>query len=191
MCIRDSSTMSPRTPSAGSWPSRPGLSSSIGKLMTSVGPGRSIHCTCRTSIAASSTSLTQRSAWGWTFISPITYLAHATSSISSREKSLSLRTSMLTGVHRLGLVGAPGTRRAGQVVPASVGIHDGRDQVVTHHVMGVQLGEVHVLDAVEDLADDLQPGRCAAGQVDLGHVSGHDHPGAEAQPGEEHLHLLG
>ena len=34
------STMSPSTPSSGSSPSRPGRSSSIGKLMTSVGPGQ-------------------------------------------------------------------------------------------------------------------------------------------------------
>src|SRR5450756_155299 len=93
--------MSPRTPSAGSCSSRPGRSSSIGKLMTSVGPGRSIHCTCRTSIAGSSTSLIHRSACGWTFISRITYFAQATSSISSSETSLSLRTSMLTAFYRL------------------------------------------------------------------------------------------
>ena len=36
-------------PPGGPRPSRPGRSSSIGKLMTSVGPVRSIHCTCRVS----------------------------------------------------------------------------------------------------------------------------------------------
>src|SRR5665648_97477 len=148
-------TMSPSTPSAGSWPSLPGRSSSIGKLMTSVGPGRSIHCTCKTSIAGSSTSLMHKSACGWTLISPKTYFAQATSSISSREKPLSLRTSMLTASHRPG----PGWR-TGQLVPAPIGLHDGPDQGVTHYVVGVQLGEVHVLDAVEDLLDHLQPGRC-------------------------------
>ena len=37
-----------------------------------------------------------------------------------------------------------------------------------------------------------QPGAAAAvGQVDLGHVAGHDDLRAEAEAGEEHLHLLG
>ena len=45
--------------------------------------------------------------------------------------------------------------------------------------------------AVEDLADDDQPGALVARQVDLGDVAGDDHLRAEAEPGEEHLHLLG
>ena len=35
------------------------------------------------------------------------------------------------------------------------------------------------------------PLRGPAGQVDLGDVAGHDDLGAEAEPGQEHLHLLG
>ena len=48
-----------------------------------------------------------------------------------------------------------------------------------------------VVDAVEDLADDPQAGRGALGQVDLGDVAGDHDLGAEAEPGQEHLHLLG
>ena len=37
----------------------------------------------------------------------------------------------------------------------------------------------------------MRPDRLLARQVDLGHVTGHDHPRAEPEPREEHLHLLG
>ena len=47
-----------------------------------------------------------------------------------------------------------------------------------------------VVDAVEDLPDDAQAAH-PSGQVDLRRVAGDDHARAEAQPGEEHLHLLG
>ena len=47
-----------------------------------------------------------------------------------------------------------------------------------------------VLDAVEDVLDDPQPAAGAAGQVDLGHVAGDHDLRAEAEPGQEHLHLL-
>ena len=44
---------------------------------------------------------------------------------------------------------------------------------------------------VQDVLDDAQAAVRAAGQVDLGDVAGDDHLRAEAEPGEEHLHLLG
>ena len=46
------------------------------------------------------------------------------------------------------------------------------------------------VDAAEHLLEPGQP-RAAAGDVDLGDVAGDDDLGPEADPGEEHLHLLG
>ena len=46
------------------------------------------------------------------------------------------------------------------------------------------------LTSCEDLADDDQAGALVARQVDLGDVAGDDHPRAEPEPRQEHLHLL-
>ena len=64
--------------------------------------------------------------------------------------------------------------------------------LVAHDVARVELDEREALDAVEDVAD-RQEARAAAslGEVDLGDVAGDDDLRAEAEPGEEHLHLLG
>lgn len=60
------STMSPSRPCGGSSSSFDGgRSSSIGNDMTSVGPGRSIHCTCNCSMASASTTITESSESGW------------------------------------------------------------------------------------------------------------------------------
>ena len=76
-------------------------------------------------------------------------------------------------------------------VPALVGVDDLADQPVPDDVGAGQVREMDVVDVAEDLADDLQPAARAARQVDLGDVAGDDHLRAEAQPGQEHLHLLG
>lgn len=60
------STMSPRSPCGA--PPRPWPAdgaSSIGKDMTSVGPGRSIHWMCSCSMASVSTTITESSDSGW------------------------------------------------------------------------------------------------------------------------------
>ena len=75
-------------------------------------------------------------------------------------------------------------------VVALVGVDDGADETVPHHVVRGELGEVDVLDVTEDVAHDLEAGTGAAGEVDLGDVAGDDHLRAEAEPGQEHLHLL-
>lgn len=60
------STMSPRSPCGGSSSSLDGgRSSSMGKDMTSVGPGRSIHWMCSCSMAPASTTITESSESGW------------------------------------------------------------------------------------------------------------------------------
>src|ERR1700761_2322618 len=81
------------------------------------------------------------------------------------------------------------TRSTGTV--AIVGGDDPLDEFVADHVLAAELDEGDVFDFVEDVADDHQAGALVARQVDLGDVAGHHHPRAEAEPGEEHLHLLG
>src|SRR5581483_6424762 len=76
------------------------------------------------------------------------------------------------------------------VVPL-VGVDDLADQPVPDDVVAGQPGKVDVLDAVQDVLHHAQPADLAGRQVDLGHVAGHHHPRAEAEPGEKHLHLLG
>ncbi len=49
---------------------------------------------------------------------------------------------------------------------------------------------MHVLNVVEDVPHDPQAAP-AAREVYLCDVAGHDDPGAEPEPGKEHLHLLG
>ncbi len=46
-------------------------------------------------------------------------------------------------------------------------------------------------DLVEDVAHGDQAGALVGRQVDLGDVAGHHHPRVEAEPRQEHLHLLG
>ena len=73
-----------------------------------------------------------------------------------------------------------------------VGVHDVLDDLVAHDVVRVELDEREVVDTVEDAADRQQARAAASfGEVDLGDVTGHDDLRPEAEPGEEHLHLLG
>src|SRR5262249_1991108 len=72
-----------------------------------------------------------------------------------------------------------------------VGVDDVRDEPVAHHIHAGQLGDVDVVDAVQNVDRRTQAGPGASREVDLGEISGDDHLRPEAQPGEEHLHLLG
>ena len=75
---------------------------------------------------------------------------------------------------------------------ALVRVDDVLHDPVAHDVVRVELDEREVVDAVEDAAHREQARAAAAlGQVDLGDVTGDDDLRAEAEPGEEHLHLLG
>src|SRR5699024_11369712 len=93
------STMSPSIagPGSGRAERPPGESSSIGKLITSVGPGRVIHVTCRSAIVSLSTRVMDSSAAGCTSIRPITKAATSMSSASSASTPDSLATSILIG----------------------------------------------------------------------------------------------
>ena len=55
----------------------------------------------------------------------------------------------------------------------------------------VSLREVHVINAVQDVLDQAQAAGRPGRQVHLGDITGDHDPGAESEPGEEHLHLLG
>src|SRR4051812_47743336 len=55
-----------------------------------------------------------------------------------------------------------------------VRVDDLRHQPMPYDVGTGQLGEVHVLDTLQDLPDDLETAGRAAGQIDLGDVPG-DH----------------
>src|SRR3954447_21682984 len=72
-----------------------------------------------------------------------------------------------------------------------VGVDDVRHQAMPDDILRREPGEMDVLDALEDLLHDSKAAPHPAGEVDLGDVTGDHHLRAEAEPGEEHLHLLG
>src|SRR5690606_41695969 len=57
-------------------------------------------------------------------------------------------------------------------LPLLVSVHDPADQLVTHHVVAGQRGEVHVVDVFQDLPYHPQAGLLTTRQVDLRHVAG-------------------
>ena len=75
---------------------------------------------------------------------------------------------------------------------AAVRVDDVLHDAMPHDVARAELDEHQPVDAVEHVAHLQQPGTVpAVGKVDLGHVAGHDRLRTEAEPGQEHLHLLG
>src|SRR5215831_11740238 len=202
-----------RARSARSLPGGGGRSSSMGKARTSVGPSSPIQRWCRSAMVGLSTSNTDSSASGWIRISSSTYRASVARAGSSTLTPDSLRISMLMRPARslgplarspgpspaIAALGGPATQaavphravHAGPCLVGGVGVHDVPDKPVPDHVMAGQPGELDVFDAYEYLLHQPQPAGLAGWQVHLGDVAGHHHPGAEAQPGEEHLHLLG
>src|SRR5680860_962227 len=73
----------------------------------------------------------------------------------------------------------------------AIGGDDPLHQLVADDVLAAEADEGDVLDLAEDVADDDQARALVGRQVDLGDVAGDDHARVEAEPGEEHLHLLG
>ena len=106
-------------PGSGASGRPPGSSSSIGKLITSVGPGRSIQRICRSAIAAVSNSNIDSSALGLTSMLAMTNRATLTNSDSETSMPDSLDTSMLItrspDHHRR--LRAPDARRAARLIP--------------------------------------------------------------------------
>ena len=72
-----------------------------------------------------------------------------------------------------------------------VGLDDPLHELVADDVLGAEAHELDPLDLLEHVPHDDQPRLLLAGKVHLGDVAGDDHPRAEAQAREEHLHLLG
>src|SRR3954447_10558589 len=170
-----------------------GSSSSIGKLITSVGPGRSIQRMWRSAIAAVSSRTIESSADGCTFILRMTNRATLISSSSETSMPDSLDTSMLMVVP-LPPGPAGGTRRRRPsrsggaplrpvhecgLLRLGIRVHDLGDQPVPHHVGACQLGEVNIVDAVEDPHRGTQAGIRPAGEVDLRDIAGHNDFGVE------------
>jgi hypothetical protein len=62
---------------------------------------------------------------------------------------------------------------------------------VPHDVLVAEADERDPVDRAEDVLHLDQPGRLLARQVDLRDVAGDDDLRAEAEPRQEHLHLLG
>src|ERR1039457_6360481 len=170
-----------------------GRSSSIGKASTSVGPGSPIQRSCSSDMVPRSTSRTESSASGWIRTPSRTCRASDARPASSTPTPDSLAISMLTaGAGSLRALAPLGWGRpAHPGVVAVVSVHDVPHQPVPHHVLAGQPGEVHIVQALENVLDDPQPAGLAGRQVDLGDVTSHDDLRAEAEPGEEHLHLFG
>src|SRR5690348_13019876 len=163
--------MSPSIDGPGSGASGlpPGSSSSIGKLITSVGPGRSIQRMCRSAIAAVSSSTIDSSAAGFTFILRMTNRATLISSSSDTSMPDSLDTSMLTrSPSRSGPRRAPlGPVHQSGLLGLGIRVDDFGYQPVPDHIGAGEFGEVDVIDAVEDAHRSTQTRRCATRQVDL------------------------
>src|SRR4051812_47813566 len=156
-------------PGSGASGRPPGSSSSIGKLITSVGPGRSIHRMCRSAIDAVSSSTIESSAAGFTFILRMTNRATLTSSSSETSMPDSLDTSMLTrSPSRSGARGAPlcPVHQFG-LLGFGVGVDDIGDEPVADDVGAGEFGEVDVVDAIENVHRPSQARGGAAGQVHL------------------------
>src|SRR3954466_2062596 len=71
-----------------------------------------------------------------------------------------------------------------------IGLDDALHELVPHHVLSPEAQELDPLDLAQDVADHHEPGALPAVEVDLRDVAGHDHLRVEAEPREEHLHLL-
>src|SRR5829696_6767475 len=86
---------------------------------------------------------------------------------------------------------APGLVDAAAALGLAVGGDDALHELVADDVLAAEADEVDVLDLIEDVADLDQSGPRTLLQIDLSDVAGDHELGAEAEPGEEHLHLLG
>src|SRR5216110_2734799 len=95
---------------------------------------------------------------------------------------------------------APGTPRLGTAYCTTtlflrsvrvVSVDDPRDERVAHDVLRAELREGDAAHAFQDAARLDEAALVAARQVDLGHIAVDHRLGAEADAGEEHLHLLG
>ena len=61
---------------------------------------------------------------------------------------------------------------------------------MAHHIGAGEGADRNVVDAIEHAHGDLEAADLVLGQVDLGDIAGDDDLGAEADAGQEHLHLF-
>src|SRR4051794_12288512 len=80
---------------------------------------------------------------------------------------------------------------AGLLRMLAIRLHDPLHELVPDDVLEAEADERDVVDALEDVLHLDQPRRLVARQVDLRDVAGDDDLRAEAEPRQEHLHLLG
>src|ERR1700677_1481343 len=182
-------------PGSGASGRPPGSSSSIGKLITSVGPGKSIQRMCRSAIAAMSNSTIDSSAAGLTFIWSMTNLATLINSDSETSIPDSLATSMVmtlspTAACARGPSPGPVHCQPGLLV-SRIGADDFGDQPRADHVGTGELRDGDVVDAVQDIDCRTQARPAGPRQVDLRNIAGDNDFGAESQPSQKHLHLFG
>src|ERR1700733_7059013 len=182
-------------PGSGASGRPPGSSASIGKLITSVGPGKSIQRMCRSAIAAMSNSTIDSSAAGLTSIWSMTNRATLINSDSETSIPDSLATSMVMALSPMAACGRGPSLGPVQPQPrllvSRVGIDDFGDQPMADHVGTGQLRDVDVVDAVQDIDRRTQTRPTGSRQVDLRNIAGDNDFGAESQPSQKHLHLLG
>ena len=183
--------------SRGTLAGRAGSTPSIGNDSTSVGPALPRWRAFSSAIRSASTNSTAT----WPSLTPRraaasahsrSHLARAAARSGARLRAEAPRP-RASPLRRCGSRGAAAGRRSGGLALGVlvVGLDDPLHELVAHDVLAAEADELDVLDRVEHVADDDQPGLLLARQVDLRDVAGDDHPRAEAEPREEHLHLLG
>src|SRR6185312_12784249 len=111
--------------------------------------------------------------------------ARTTSTASSAGTSAPLLFSTSTATTGLPAPPGPGLLRV-----MFVGLHDPLHQLVPDHILVTETDEGDAVDLAEDVLHLDEPRGLLPRQVDLRDVAGDNHLGAEAEPREEHLHLL-
>src|SRR6185503_9326736 len=109
----------------------------------------------------------------------------ASSAAASSSTSTPLRFDTSTEI-----IALPAALRARLLRVELVGLDDPLDELVADDVLVAEADEGDALDRAEDVLDLDQAGRLLAREVDLGDVAGDDDLRAEAEPRQEHLHLL-
>src|SRR3712207_5379456 len=72
-----------------------------------------------------------------------------------------------------------------------VGIHYPHDEIAADDVVALEADEGDALHTGERLLGIVEPAHAALWEVDLRDVARYHHLGAETEPRQEHLHLLG
>src|SRR5713101_5004206 len=167
-------------------------SSSIAKASTSVGPFTPRKRSFNPAIVTSSTKVNESSESTGARSSVI--VRHARRDHrgrSTRISDCSSATNTVIEPRRRSYGGRRAPCFLGQLVTL-VRVDDVLHDSVAHHVVGVQLDERQIGNAIEDLAHHQEPRAPATfGEVDLGDVASDHDLRTEAETGEKHRRLLG